>query len=230
MIRRATKRSTKAWRRAHPKTEKFWADIEAAAILAVQNPGEVLDVNPRVSFKCEGDFLRMRLPSGRELAYPFPYLIENDRGFLVLVHKDNQMGKWLDVTHFGRPGTWKGKLNENAVQAVARDIFAAAMPRLESAGYPVVLHLHDEIVAEVPEDFGGIDEFIEIITTLPPWAAGMPIAAKGDVRARFCKIKAAPENCSKIIEQSPEPREAHGLEPEIAAESAITVSPQNNTK
>ena len=53
----------------------------------------------------------------------------------------------MDVTHFGKPGTWKGKLTENAVQAIARDLFAAAMPRLEAAGYSVVLHLHDEILA-----------------------------------------------------------------------------------
>ena len=89
------------------------------------------------------------------------------------------------------------QLTENAVQAVARDLFAAAMPRLEAAGYPIVLHLHDEIVAEVPEDFGSVAEIKRIITASPDWAAGLPIAAKGDERERFCKLKPS------------EPREPH---------------------
>jgi hypothetical protein len=131
----------------------------------------------------------MLLPSGRALAYPFPHLINDERGNLVLVHKDNENGKWVDVNHFGRPGTWKRQLTENAVSAVARDIFAAAMPRLEAAGYPIVLHVHDEIVAEVPIGFGSVEEFKRIITAVPDWAAGLPIAAKGEERERFCKIK-----------------------------------------
>lgn len=100
------------------------------------------------------------------------------------------------------------------VQAVARDLFAAAMPRLEAAGYPIVLHVHDEIVAEVPKDFGGVEDFKRMITALPDWAKGLPLAAKGDVRERFCKIK---------------PREPHDPAAEISAEPVNTCEPQHNT-
>ena len=118
----------------------------------------------------------MRLPSGREIAYPFPCLRINDRGQWVVVFMDNFKGQWVECRHGqgGYGGTWI----ENAVQAVARDLFAAAMLRLEAAGYPIVLHVHDEICAEVPKGFGSAEEFLQILTTPPSWADGLPIAAK----------------------------------------------------
>ena len=107
---------------------------------------------------------------------------------------DNQLGKWVECRH--GHGAYGGTWIENAVQAVARDLFAAAMPRLEAAGYKIVLHVHDEIVAEVPNGFGSADEFLRIITTAPGWADGVPIAAKVRKGQRFCKISIrAPEAC-----------------------------------
>ena len=126
---------------------------------------------------CDDTFLRMTLPSGRQLAYPFPRLGVDEYQHSVVIYKDSSNGKWTDC-HKGE-GAYGGLWTENAVQAIARDIFAAAMPRLEAAGYPIVLHVHDEIVAEVPYGFGSVDEFIRIITEVPEWAAGLPIAAKG---------------------------------------------------
>jgi len=70
-------------------------------------------------------------------------------------------------------------LTENIDQAISRDILAYTMLNLEAAGYTVVMHVHDEIVAEVDENFGSIEEFERIMATLPPWAAGWPLRAAG---------------------------------------------------
>jgi hypothetical protein len=136
----------------------------------------------------------MHLPSGRKLAYPFPRLISNERGEPAVVFMDAQQGKWTECRH--GQGAYGGIWCENAVQAVARDLFAAAMPGLEAAGYPIVMHVHDEIVAEVPDGFGSVEEFVAILTTPSEWAGGLPIAAKGRNGPRFAKVetpKPAPE-------------------------------------
>jgi DNA polymerase bacteriophage-type len=179
------KQRQQAWRRAHPQTVKFWGAINRATIQAVRKPGTVIQCG-RLAFKCDGTFLRMKLPSGRKLAYPFPKLKTTKYGDLAVVFMDNASGKWTECRygHGAYGGTWI----ENAVQAVARDLFAAAMPRLEAAGYPIVLHVHDEIVCEVPDGFGSVEEFQQIMTTPPAWAEGLPIAAKVRNGQRFCKI------------------------------------------
>jgi len=76
----------------------------------------------------------------------------------------------------------------NCVQATARDLLADALLRIEAAGYPVIMHTHDEIVAEVPIGFGSIDEFETIMKDSPEWAATWPLGAAGGWRgARFRK-------------------------------------------
>ena len=111
---------------------------------------------------------------------------------------DNQKGRWGENRH--GHGAYGGTWMENAVQAIARDLFIEAMQRLEAAGYGIVLHAHDEAVAEVPADFGSVEDFLQIFTALPAWASGLPVAAKARVGERWCKI-IKPEATSE-----PEPR------------------------
>jgi hypothetical protein len=117
-----------------------------------------------------------------------------------------------------RPRAYGGTWIENVIQAAARDVFYAAMKRLEAAGYAITLHVHDEVVAEVPEDFGSVEEFKRILLEPPSWASGLPLGAKARESLRFCKSKSVaktentPESISGTVfpsdddESSPSPR------------------------
>lgn len=180
------------WRGAHPAIKQFWWDLEAAAIKAVMEPGSTQWVNDIV-FRVAGSFLFMRLPSKRFLAYAYPEIQPkqmpwtDDDGRPVWKDSLSYMGVNSYTRKWERCFAYGGLLAENATQAVARDILADAMPRLESAGYEVILTVHDEIVCEVPEDFGSVEEMVEIMTMLPEWAAGCPIAAEGWQGRRYRK-------------------------------------------
>ena len=130
-------------------------------------------------------YLFLKLPSTRKLAYPFPRIEIEDLEHEVVVFKDASAGQWRDCR--GGDGAYGGLWTENIVSVIARDLLAAALMRIEAAGYPVVLHVHDEVVAEVPEGFGSIEEFIKLMTTLPRWALGLPVAAKAWTGKRFGK-------------------------------------------
>jgi DNA polymerase bacteriophage-type len=166
------------WRTAHPRIVKFWGDLHRALLRAVRTSAPVTFKN--LGAEMRDGYLYMRLPSGREIAYPEARIELTPRDDAI-VFKDNEKGKWRDKRG------WHGKFIENAVQAIARDLLTAAMQRLESAGYPIVLHIHDELVAEIPEDFGSPEEFARLMAELPPWAEGLPIAAKPWRRQRYAK-------------------------------------------
>lgn len=180
------------WRGAHPAIKQFWWDLEAAAIKAVREPGSTQWVNDIV-FRMAGSFLFMRLPSKRFLAYAYPEIRPkempwtDDDGRPVVKDSLSYMGVNSYTRKWERGFAYGGLLAENATQAVARDILADAMPRLEAAGYEVILTVHDEIVCEVPEGFGSVDEMVEIMTTLPAWAEGCPVAAEGWEGRRYRK-------------------------------------------
>jgi DNA polymerase len=174
-----------AWREAHPNIIALGHRLNAAAIAAVWTPGKTVWVN-KIAFRREQEFLWLRLPSSRKIAYPFPRLIPNGRiGEYAVCFKDNSEGQWRD-TRGGR-GAWPGIWSENVTQAVARDLLAEALHRLEAAGYPVVLHAHDEVLAEVSNGRGSIEEFKRIFTTLPKWADGLPIACDAFENQRYVK-------------------------------------------
>jgi DNA polymerase bacteriophage-type len=177
------RRYQQTWRRLHPQTVKFWGSINRAAIQAVRKPGTTFTCG-RLTVVYDGEiFLRIILPSGRALSYPQPRITTGKFGDAVVMFKDNAGGKFVDC-RFGQ-GAYGGLWAENIVQAVSRDLLAAAMQRLEGAGYPIVLHVHDEIVAEAPIEFGSIEEFQQLITTLPDWADGLPVIFGSDLSMVF---------------------------------------------
>lgn len=174
------------WRDAHPMTVQFWADLEDACMSAVQEPGKVFTCRA-VSFRVQDKFLMCRLPSGRLLFYYDPQVMPMKTSWgdikdsVTYMTVDSLTRKWV------RTNTYGGKLAENVTQAICRDLMAEAMLRIEKAGYPIVLTVHDELVCEVPEGFGSVEEFCEIMCQVPAWAKGFPIKAEGWRGKRYRK-------------------------------------------
>ena len=160
------------WRDTNKRIKNFWFSTQKAVIDCLQNGG--VRKGPRgLKFFKKGGFLFIQLPSGRKLAYAKAHLEEGDYGPAVFYEGQG------DKVMFTKQQTYGGKLVENIVQATARDVLAEAMLRLENEGYPIVFHIHDEAVAEVPDAEKSIDEMNEILAIVPDWAEGLPLAAAG---------------------------------------------------
>ena len=174
-----------AWRQAHPATKRFWYDVEGAARSAIRAPGESFDVRGFVRFdQAAGpdgvDYVRCRLPSGRFLCYRAMHIDEDGKLRYEGVNQYTRKWEWLE--------TYYGKLVENIVQAVARDVFLLGMKRAERNGYPVVLRVHDELVCEVPDDPAYTAEALAgFMATNPGWSTGLPLAAEGFEAYRYRK-------------------------------------------
>lgn len=178
------KQFNRDWRAAHPKIKRFWYDVDRAAWTAAHERGRVVSCG-HVAFKCVGAFLHLKLPSGRKLAYPAPHIEIEDERNQVVVFADNAAGQFKDCRHGN--GAYGGLWTENVVSGIARDLLADAMLRIEAAGYPIVLHVHDEVVAEVPNGFGSTEEFTRLMTRKPAWALELPIAASVWTGSRYTK-------------------------------------------
>lgn len=206
------KKAILAWRDASPAIVELWGGqerrvgwdrypeffgLEGMAISAVLSPGQWFNVMRKdgtysgISYICHGDALYCWLPSGRALTYHAPRLSANQRAFggqYSLSFEGYNTNPMQGPIGWVRIDTYSGKLCENVVQAVARDIQRYAMVNLEKAGYPVVLHVYDEDVVEVPQGFGSIEEVERIMGTMPEWATykgkPWPIRAAGGWRGR----------------------------------------------
>lgn len=176
------------WRKANPNIVKLWGLVEAAAKAAV--------VEGRTSFLQNGlvvsrnldpdhdlDFMVIGLPSGRRLYYPKPEIAQNRFGQPSISY----MGQNQTTKKWERIETYGGKLAENIVQAVARDCLAESITRLEDAGYPVVFHIHDEIVVDAHTVNHNLSEMETLMAIVPAWAPGLPLNADGWVNEFFKK-------------------------------------------
>lgn len=212
----AIKLIVKQWRAAHPKLVQGWWDLQDAAIEAVLNPGQLLDVfDGRVKYTYiqKGKMLLCMLPSGRVLYYHNAAVVRESNKWVApdgtemedsgqfsreqmeaagwtwkrgrrrvdLDGYDGQSRKWTRFTLYG------GMQFNHVVQGTARDKLVSGMLRCEAAGYPLVLTVHDENVAEVDDGFGSPEEMERLMIAEDSWLKGCPLAAKGWADDRYGK-------------------------------------------
>ncbi|MEM5817105.1 MAG: DNA polymerase, partial [Desulfitobacterium hafniense] len=166
-------RLIKQWRQANPKIVKLWYKTEEAAVRAVQEKTTV-KLAHGVRYRFEAGVLFADLPSGRSLAYPGACL-KYDPKF----DKDGIVFKTQVGSDWGEDRTYSGKLVENLVQAIARDCLTESMMRLDAEGYKIVMHVHDEVVLDVPIGTGSVEHVTSVMGQPISWAPGLPLRAAG---------------------------------------------------
>ena len=160
------------WRNANPHIVKLWTEVGNAAMKAIKE--KTIVTLGKLVFMYERGILFIRLPSGRRLSYIKPRIGTNRFGGDSITYMGvGASKKWERLETFG------GKLVENIVQAIARDLLASAMINVANAGYNIVFHVHDEIIAEVPDGQGSVDEMCMLMSINPDWADGIPLSADG---------------------------------------------------
>lgn len=185
-------KAIEAYRTEYPEIPQLWRDIEAAAIAAVRRPGVTTEIpNGKIQFRVSSGFLQMRLPSGKRLFYKSPRVRMVDKWGngrespeLSYMAEHPQTKQWVRET------TWGGKLTENAVQAICRELLFEAMYEIEyDKEIPLVLSVHDQIVAEVPEEDGewAVRQVKRCMEREREWAIGFPVKAEPKITMRFGK-------------------------------------------
>ena len=174
------------WRKSSKRIVELWYALENAAV-------EVLETGEPQVVKCVKlakeydfiygqDFFTIELPSGRKLFYPKPFLKENQFGQMQMHYMGiNQTSKKWEVIP-----TYGGKLTENIVQAIARDCLAETLLRVKDKGWPIVFHVHDEVILDVPTSVQ-LDEVIKTMTEEISWAKGLILNAAGFTGSYYMK-------------------------------------------
>jgi len=174
------------WRGANPRIRDLWYAVENTALAAIQT-AQPQAINGLI-FALEGDllygqsFLTVRLPSGRKLFYPKPFLKENQFGKLAVHYyaMGQQTKKW------GIESTYGGKMTENIVQAIARDCLAVTLERIAAKGLQVVFHVHDEVIIDAPVTTT-VDEICDLMAEPIPWAPGLILKGAGFQSSYYMK-------------------------------------------
>lgn len=162
-----------AWRSANPNIVAFWGALDRAARTVIRKKTSARV--GKVTLYWQDDKMFMRLPSGRNLCYQSPHFTMNRFGSDAIgYYAPSASGQMVVQETFG------GKLAENATQAIARDILANALMTLEAHGYPVVFHIHDEAVIEMPIGKGSLEEACRLMAIAPDWAEGLPLRVDGE--------------------------------------------------
>ena len=169
-----------SWRKAHPNIVELWKKLDSSVRYVITGDAKTLRINENLVIDRAGAWLRIRLPSGRYLCYPGARIDEN--GKISYMGLNTYSRKWERINTYG------GKIAENITQAVARDVMAWSMPRIDELGFNIVLTIHDEIITEAPDIPKHSHEYLsQILSTPPEWAEGLPLAAAGFESYRYKK-------------------------------------------
>lgn len=165
------------WRKASANIVKFWKACEKCAMTAVANKFTEIKQSKHLSYYCDNSNLQITLPSGRKLFYNKPQILNNkwNRPGLFYMGLNQTINKWVLIDTYG------GKLTENIVQAIARDLLAFAIKNVHEKGFKIAMHVHDEIIAAVLKKTCSADfkQILSIMAKRPLWALDLPLEADG---------------------------------------------------
>ena len=178
------------WRSANPAIVDMWKEIDEASKEAVRYQRPVSCTCRNIIFDCNGEFMTIQLPSGRKLFYYGPKFKDKKIGHSTMPTRVLcYQGVVQETKQWGEIDTYGGKLTENIVQAIARDLLGDAMLRMQDEGYEIVASVHDEVIVEVPE-INAKDHYnrlVEIMSTPPQWSEDLPLNADGGVMTFYQK-------------------------------------------
>ncbi len=160
------------WRNSNPNITKLWWDIDRAALKVVRE--RTSETVGRIKLHYERGMMFITLPSTRKLCYIKPRIEPNKFGRDGITYEGISIAKkWERIETYG------AKFTENIVQAIARDLLCEAMINVSNKGYDIVMHCHDEIIAETPIGFGSVEDVCSIMAINPAWAKSLPLKADG---------------------------------------------------
>lgn len=172
-----------SWRAASPKIVQMWRNCEKAARYVISGKYPAVKIcNGRLRFHINRNIMFIELPSGRHIAYLSPQLAEGHFGHDAITYKglsEAKKNSYVGGGRWQRIETYGGKITENIVQAVARDCLAVAMLRLQKAGYKIVMHVHDEVICEMPNGEKSLQDAIQIMCAPASWNEGLILNADG---------------------------------------------------
>jgi DNA polymerase len=185
------RRIQRAWRNNNDRIVEFWHNLENATRKAIVEHGKIQSVGP-LRIWCTSGCLLVRLPSGRVMRYWKPSIKRLERtiktvdecGEIVdmkmMVDEIRYMTVSKNKTTMQLDTLYGGKIADHVTQALARDLLALAVERVEEIDpYEVVIHVHDSVGAEVPKGQGSVEQFCAVMNQVPDWAEGMPVATEG---------------------------------------------------
>ncbi len=171
------------YRETYSRIRAYWYRLRDAVLLAMYSRGTIIDAG-LISYLFDGEHLWCRLPSGRLMCYPFAKIVNDEWGDSVEYQRGNRSPK-NGATEWPTVRLWHGMLMENLAQAIAFDLLMEALVRLKT--WSVRMHVHDEIVVEVKTELAEklLPKFTQIMSEVPPWAEGLPIATEGIISERY---------------------------------------------